>query len=182
MPVIRTSKFILRDIKKEDALDLFFIGSSFDNTRYLTWGPFLEPSEASIMLERFYFNRLYLGLPVGYAIEDTKTHEMIGLIEYHTYFPATNSAELGFVLRSDYHKKGIMTRALGIMIELGFTHLGLDKLIVGHVDLNEDCKKLILKHNFKYEHTNFSAFKTKDTNEYRNILYYSLYKEEYEGS
>lgn len=180
MPVIKTKQFSLRDITVDDYFDYYLIGSSFNNTRYLTWGPFENPAQAKLAIESMYLPRPMLGLPVGYAIVDNKTNEMIGIIEYHTYFYEQNAAELGFLLREDYHNKGIMSRALSIMIDLGFNHLDLDKIIVGHVDINEACKRLISKTKFSYEYTRYCAFTTKDTNELRNITYYSLYKNEYE--
>lgn len=180
MPLVNTPKFILRDLTIDDYLDYYFIGCDSFNTKYLTWGPFKNPLEARLMLEQYYLKRPLLNLPVGYAIELKKTNEVIGIIEYHTYFQNENMAELGFILRNDYHKKGIMSKALSIMLDLGFNYLNLDKVLVGHVDLNDDCKNLVLKMGFKYEYTKYGAFKLKDTLESRNIIYYTLYKKEYE--
>ena len=178
MPTINCSRFILREIKKEDYLDYFFIGSDFETTKYLTWGPFEEPSQALFALEKFYLNRNLFNLPNAYAIVLKRTDEVIGLIEFHTYFPHENSAEIGFLLRSDYQGKGIMTEALNQMIKLGFEYLELDKIIVGHVDVNLACKNLVKKCGFKYEYVKYCAFSDKETALPRDIVYYSIYKNE----
>ena len=180
LPVVKSKRIILREITLDDYLDYFFIGSSVSTTKYLTWGPFEEPKDAYHMLYKFYIHRQDVGLPPAYAICDKRSGEMIGLIEYHTYLPMQNCAELGFLLREDWQGIGIMKEALDIMIDLGFNYLDLDKIVVGHVDLNINCKKLIAKCGFKYEYSKYGGFTTKDTQEVRNILYYSMYKNEYE--
>ena len=180
LPVINHRLFKLRELNENDTLDYFFLVSSFETCRYLTFGPVSNVSEARLCLDKFYFSRQKMGLPGAYAIVNKKD-EMIGIIEYHTYFVQTNCAELGFILREDYRHKGIMTCALKEMIKVGFLYLGLSKIIVGHVDLNEECEGLVKRVGFKYEFTRYGEFETKDTHEKRNIIYYSMYKEEYEG-
>lgn len=178
MPIINCSRFILREIELNDYLDYYFIGSSFETTKYLTWGPFENPGQARLMLEKFYVNRELFNLPNAYAIVNKRTNEMIGIIEYHTYFPHDNSCELGFLLREDYQGLGYMSEALKVMIKLGFSHLKLDKIIVGHVDINYKCKALVNKCGFKYEYMKYGAFIDKETQSPRDIIYYSLYKNE----
>lgn len=179
MPVIKNSLFTLRDITVQDSFDLYRFGSDFETTKYLTWGPLESVKEARLLIEKFNLPRVYEGLPVGYAIILNKTDEMIGIIEYHTYNRKDNSAELGFILNKEYQHKGIMTKALKIMIDLGFNHLELNKIVAAHVDLNHSSEKLLKKFNFKYEYKEDFSFKMKDTLELRDIIYLSLYKDEY---
>ncbi len=181
IPIIYDKQFIMRQVTSEDYMDYYFIGLSKENTRYLSWGPFMSPFEAKIMLEEFYINRPSSEAP-AFGIEYIKTKELIGMIEFHSYNNESNQAEVGFVLREDWHHRGIMTKALGYLIEFGFEHLKLDKILIGHVDLNVDSKKLIHKFPFHYEFTKRAGFCTKDTHEFRNVIYYSLYKYEYERS
>lgn len=181
IPIIYDRQFIMRQITMDDYMDYYFIGLSKDNTRYLTWGPFENVLQAQIMLENFYLNRPVEEAP-AFAIEYSKSKEVIGMIEFHSYNKTLNQAEVGFILREDFHHRGIMTKALGYLLEYGFHTLNLDKVLIGHVDLNLDSKHLILKFPFHYEFTKHCAFRTKDTFELRNVIYYSLYKDEYERS
>lgn len=176
MPVIDLGKYYLRDVCCEDYLDLFDIVRHDEVTRYLTYDSLKTPLEALYMIEEFNLKRPSMGLPVGYAIVSKKEHKMIGMIEFHTYYKNINACEIGFILHPNYQKKGIMHKALNEMIELGFNHLGLNKIIAACVDLNEASRNLILGCGFKYEHVEYSAFELE--NEFRNIEYYSIYNYE----
>lgn len=182
LPIIDLKKIILRPITLNDYMDYYFIGLSYENTKYLSWGPFESPLDAKIMLESFYLNQSSYSANHSYAIEYKKTKEMIGILEFHTYFLENNSAEVGFILREDFHHQGIMTMALKELIKFGFNNLNYNKILIGSVDLNDDSIKLIKRFDFKYDFTKYQAFRTKDTFEQRNIIYYSMYKYEFEGS
>lgn len=177
IPIIFDRKFILRPIKEDDYLDYYSIGASFSNTEFLTWGPFWNLSEAKMMIDMFYLSNR--DVP-AFAIEDRRSGIMIGIIEFHTYNSMQNSAEVGFILHEDFQHQGIMRQALGYLIEFGFNTLGLTKIIIAHVDLNIASKKLIEYYGFHYEYTSFGGFVRKDNGELRDIIYYSLYKYEYE--
>lgn len=179
MPYIDLGQFYLRDLCREDYLDFFDIASKEEVTRYLTYGPLKKPAEALHLLEEFNLKRPLQGLPVGYAIVWKKNQKMIGLIEYHSYYSGVNGCEIGFFLHPDYQKCGIMTKCFKQMIFLGFNYLELDKIIAAHVDLNIASKNIILKQGFQYEREAYGAFEGKDGT-YRNIVYYSLYKYEFE--
>lgn len=174
MPVVRMGKITLRDITSFDYLDYYDIGRDFETTKYLNWGPFNNPNEALWVIKEIFFQRPINGLPVGYAIEyDGK---MIGMIDFHTYYSYDNSAEIGYILHRDYQNRGIMTKCLREMVKLGFYHLDLDKIIVGHSSLNEASKRVILKCGFKYETQKIVRLK-----DYDDIgLYYAIYRYEYE--
>ena len=180
LPTIKGKGFIMDELKESDYLEYYFMTCSFDNTKYLSFGPINSINEARITLNCFYLNRKALGLPNVYAIRKKLGGEMIGIIEYHTYYYNTNCAELGFILREDFHHKGIMHKALKEMIKICFYELNLSKILVSYVDINYASKKLVEDLGFKYESTRYGAFLTHDTNEKRNIIYCSMYKEEYE--
>lgn len=181
IPIIYDKQFIMRPLVEDDYFDYYLIGMSFETTKYLTWGPFKSQFEAKLMLDEFYINRPKNEGP-AFAIEMIKTKELAGIIELHSFSAEANQAEIGFVLRQDYQKRGIMTKALYYLLEIAFDYLNLDKVIVGHVDINLDSKRLIEKFPFRYDFTKYASFVTKDSHEMRNIIYYSLYKYEYERS
>lgn len=180
MPVVKNSRFILRDIEASDYLDYFDVGKDAITTKYLSWGPFKRPQEALWVIENINFRRTLDGLPVGYAIVDPKTKKMIGTVDFHTYYSYQNAAEIGFCLHKDYWNKGLITRILREMIILGFEHLELSKIIIGHVKENIASERVILKNGFKYERTVYNGFTDKEDNTLHDIVYYSIYQYEYQ--
>lgn len=180
LPIIKGKEFVMDELKESDYLEYYFMTCSFENTRYLSFGPINSINEARLALKSFYLNRKALGLPGVYAIRKHFNGEMIGIIEYHTYYYNTNCAELGFMLREDYQHQGIMHQALRHMVKIGFEELKLSKILVSYVDLNLASKRLVEDLGFRYESTRYGAFLTHDTHEKRNIIYCSMYLEEYE--
>ncbi len=177
MPEIDLGKYYLRDVCEADYLDLFEVLRHDEVTKYLTYNSLKKPNEALYMIREFYLKRPTMGMPIGYAIVSKKTEELIGTIEFHTYLSGINACEIGFLLHPNYWHKGIMHKALGEMINLGFNYLDLDKIIVGCVDINFASKKLILDMGFNYEREEYASFECKN-GELRSILYFSMYKYE----
>lgn len=179
LPYLDLGNVYLRDVCMEDYLDFFDYTKDEETTRYLTYGPLNHPQEALYLIQEFNLKRPSRGLPVGYAIVWKKNHKMIGTIDFHTYYSAINACEIGFMLHPLYQGRGIMTKCLKTVMQVGFSHLGLDKIIAGHVDENLASKNLILRCGFTYEREAYAAFELPN-NEKRSILYYSIYKEEFE--
>lgn len=181
MPVIKSSRYILRDIRESDFMDLYEYGKDFETTKYVSWGPFTNSMQALYNIENIFLKRpMEKRVPIGYAIVDPKTSKMIGQIDYHTINHQTKTGEIGFILNKEYWNQGIMTSVVKIMIKLGFDFLGLDKIIIGHVRENIASEHVIKKCDFKYEYTSYGAFKDKENGYYHDALYYSIFKNEYE--
>lgn len=180
LPAVKTNKFILRDLNVRDYLDLYQIGSDYENTRYVSWGPFSSESEAYNFINKIIIDRINQGLHVGYSIVDSRTNKMIGMIDFHTYYPSINCAEVGFILNKMYWNKGYITKALKELIKIGFEYMGLNKILIGHMEENEASRRVIEKCDFKYERTEYNAITDKETKMLSNIIYYSIFKEDYE--
>lgn len=178
MPIVTFGQYQLRTIQKNDYQDMYAYGQDEETVRYLSWGPMHSPDEAKKAIRYIFYPRLKRELPVGYAIVDTKNKQMIGTIDFHTKSTKGNGAELGFVLHRDYWNQGIMTQAVIAMIELGFTYLNYDKIVVKHLVENKASAAVIKKTGFRFTGKEpFSLPRKKIT---EPVLYvYELTKEEY---
>ena len=174
LPNVYLGKIVLREINEYDYLDYYEIGKDKETTKYLSWGPFNNPSEAMWVIREIFAKRKEVGLPIGYAIEyDGK---MIGIIDYHSYFMDTNTCEIGYILNRKYWGCGIMKMCLRAATEIGFMHLDLDKIIVGHTIENVASEKVIKFCGYKYEYQRLVNLK--DVDHIAN--YYAMYKYEFE--
>lgn len=173
LPTIKLGNITLREICEADYLDYFEIGRDFETTQHLNWGPFIKPSEALWVIRDVFYNRPNDGIPKGYAI--VKNNIMIGMIDYHTYYPDCNTAEIGYILKKEYWNQGIMKKCLKAVTKLGFEYHNLNKIIIGHTLANEASKHVILACGYKYEFQRIAKIKDNDELAY----YYALYKYEY---
>lgn len=178
LPVVNLGRYELRTVVKEDYLDYFDIGKDEETCKHLNWGPFLKPKEALWCIEEIFLKRpMQVGLPAGYSIIDKQSdNRMIGMIDFHTYYPSINTAEIGYILHRNYWNQGIMTRCLHEMTRIGFEELLLDKILVGHTLGNQSSKQVILQCGYHYEYQSLIKIK----NHERIAMYYSLYRYEYE--
>lgn len=175
LPVVKIGRIVLREICEYDYLDYFEIGRDLETVKYLNWGPFIKPNDALWVINEIFLKRPLDGIPKGYAI--ILDNRMIGVIDFHTYFPEQNACEVGYVLHRDYWNLGIMKKCLKKVTEIGFRHLCLDKIIVGHGSYNLASRNVILACGYKYEFQKLVNIKGIDDIAY----YYAYYKYEFEG-
>jgi ribosomal-protein-alanine N-acetyltransferase len=175
LPTTKIGRITLREITRFDYLDYYEIGRDSDVCKYLSWGPFIYPSESLYAIDNFFLSRPLIGLPIGYAI--VIGGKMVGVIDYHTYYPEINAIEIGYVLHRDYWNKGIMTQVLKKCIGIAFNHLEVDKILIAHSNINVASQRVILKSGFKYESQKIVNIKGE------NLLAssYSIHRFEYEG-
>lgn len=175
LPVLSLGKIVLREICEADYLDYYEIGKDYETTKYLNWGPFIHPNDALWVIREVFYQRPKNGIPIGYAI--VYEGKMIGVIDFHTYFRNTNTAEIGYILNREYWNRGIMKRCLKAATEVGFRHLELDKIVIGHTLYNEASKHVILGCGYKYEYQRIVNMKN-----YEELaFYYAMYRYEFEG-
>lgn len=182
MPDVYLEHFYLRTIKKIDAKDMFDYGSDPLVTQFLNWGPFTQLKEAKRSITHIFFPRLRSGLPVGYAIIDTKSSKMIGTIDFHSKIKGEHGAEIGFVLNRNFWNKGIMTEALSAMIRIGFDYLGYDFIRIRHLRMNGASQKVIEKNGFKFVKVGPYILEKANGIIKDELLTYELFKEDYHGN
>lgn len=181
MPNIIFGDYMLRTIKLTDYQDLFDYGKNPEVVKFLSWGPMVDPKEAKYAIKHIFFPRIKKGLPKGYAIIDLVNQKMIGTIDFHSKLENRNGAEIGFVLHQDYWNQGIMSEALKILIEIGFSHLNYDVIRIRHIIRNIGSQMVISKTPFKFIGKEPFEIRRKNTNqiETTEVFCYELTKEEY---
>lgn len=173
LPTVKIGKIVLRQICEADYLDYFEIGADYETTKYLNWGPFIHPNDALWVIREIFMKRPLEGIPIGYAI--VYKNKMIGVIDFHTYYVNTNTAEIGYILNRKYWNMGIMKQCLKEVTKIGFYHLDLDKIVIGHTLENEASKHVILSCGYTYEYQRIVNMKDKE--ELAN--YYAIYRYDY---
>ncbi len=182
MPDIDLGDVMLRTIKKSDFKDMYEYGSDPEVTKWLSWGPMTSSKDAKKSIKEVFFPRLKRGLPIGYAIVDKVNDKMIGTIDYHAKLDTINAAEIGYCLNRHYWGKGIMTRALTKMIDIGFSYLGYDKIIIKHLHNNIGSRNVIHKCGFNYISQKPYCYQKEHGKLEGMLMTYELKKEDYYGN
>ncbi|MBN3490490.1 GNAT family N-acetyltransferase [Acholeplasma equirhinis] len=177
-PVLYFDHYMLRDIELSDAKDMFEYGSDMEVVKYLSWGPYLDLTEAVGSIRKVFQKRPERGLPVGYAIVDLQNNKMIGTIDFHTKY-ADGSVEVGYCLNRHYWNKGVMTKALRKILEVGFWYFGYEKIIIGHSNENIGSKRVIEKNNFIFDRIDHEKYYNRFTGQKEPSSWYYLTKEQF---
>ncbi|MDD2260401.1 MAG: GNAT family N-acetyltransferase [Acholeplasmataceae bacterium] len=182
MPEVSFGTYKLRTLLKKDAHDYYEIGKDPINIKYLTWRPFKTLTQAKSAIKNIYYKRLNHHEPIGYAIIDIPNNKMIGIIEFHTFDYAENSAQVGYLLHKDYWGEGIMSQALKELIKVGFETLNLNKIIIKSIKENVGSRKVIEHNNLvlidilKLHHYHVK------TKTYHDVFVYEIERKHYYGT
>lgn len=175
-PVMYFDQYMLRDIELKDGKDMYTYGKDLETVQYLSWGPYSDMSEAYASIKAYFLKRPERGLPVGYAIVDLKSNQMIGTIDFHTII-TDGVVEAGFCLNKDYWNKGIMSKALHTLLEVGFYYHGYQKIVIGHANQNIQSKRVIEKNNFIFDYEDDNKYYNRFTGQHEPSSWYYLTKE-----
>lgn len=95
---------------------------------------------------------------------------LIGTICLWNFSQDRKTAEVGYELLPDHHRKGFMSEALKAVLDCGFEELHLQEIVAITNRFNENSKLLLLKHHFILEESK------KDEHNPDNIIF-TLHKD-----
>jgi N-acetyltransferase len=125
--VLRGPTLSLRFLVPEDAPALFALATDPEVTRFFSWGPYTDESEArdfiaSLDRQREAGERLELGLVRN---DDDRP---IGLTGFSDFVPRDRRATVGTWLGREHWGSGANTESKALVLSLGFRHLGLHRI------------------------------------------------------
>jgi len=88
---------------------------------------------------------------VYFGVSQKDQSNLIGTICLWNFSEDRKTAEVGYELLPDYHRKGIMSEALKAVLNYGFKDLNLQEIVAMTNKFNENSKGLLLKHYFVLE-------------------------------
>ncbi|MEY8759556.1 GNAT family N-acetyltransferase [Chryseobacterium tongliaoense] len=147
---LETERLILKDIDESNVEDILRIRSNEIINKFVHRNsPKTNYDALQFILtikERTKNNQsVYLG------ITNKDQPDLIGTICLWNFSEDRKTAEVGYELLPDYHRKGIMSEALGAVLDYGFNELHLEEILAFTHKLNDNSKGLLLKHHFIWE-------------------------------
>lgn len=148
-PALQTNRLDLVEIEQKHLSDLFELFSNNDVTRYYNIETLTKKNEAQKLIDWFQTRfKEKLGIRWGIALKDES--KIIGTIGFNN-FTKGHRANIGFDLQKDYWNKGYITEVLNVVIDFGFSKLGINRIEGEVMQGNLISEKVLVKKGFKRE-------------------------------
>ena len=177
MPTLHTERLSLRAMHPIDAEDMFDYARRPEVTKYLLWREHEDISFTRDYLA--YIGRRYaLGDFYDWAIIDRESRRMIGTCGFTKIDTANNSAEIGYVLNPDFHRRGFGSEAVRRILKFGFEELGVNRIEARFMQGNEASLALMMSVGMTFEGYMRDLVLAKGS--YRTVGVSSILRSEYE--
>jgi ribosomal-protein-alanine N-acetyltransferase len=150
IPTLETERLILREIKKEDAQEIFACFSNNDVTRFYGQET-LESIEQAESFVDFFSKNYAEKRGIRWGIERKETKGIIGTIGFNAWLPKHKRAEIGYEIHPEHWRNGYTMEALSKVISYAFQELDLTRIGAVVFTENEASNKLLTKAGFQKE-------------------------------
>jgi ribosomal-protein-alanine N-acetyltransferase len=172
-PNLITERLVLRQLKADDANEIFALRSSDEVNRFLD-----RPKATTIDDAKRFIDKINDGVnkneSVYWAITLKGENKLIGTICYWNISQEYVRGELGYELHPEYQGKGIMQEAILKVIDFGFEEMKLKTITAVPSGDNSKSRKLLEKNNFKIDTCLQATFGEQEG--FGNMVVYSLTK------
>ena len=176
LPVLETKRLILRKLTNEDLEDMYEYASNEQVTKYVTWATHRNLEDTKRFLD-FALKQYESKSVAPWGIEYKENGRLIGTVDFVSWQPKHNSAELGYVLSQPYWGKGITTEATKKLIQFGFDHMDLVRIQARCFVENIGSERVMEKVGMTFEGTLRKAMFAKG--KHQDLKMYSILKEDF---
>lgn len=149
-PIVESDRLILRKIEVSDANSILFLRSNKAVNQYIDRPEDRKTKTLSDAVKFIQGLDVWFTeqLSITWGITLKNDSSIIGTICLWNYSEDMKTAEVGYDLNPEFQGKGIMSEALGLVINYGFNDLKLDKIEAFTDVNNQPSKKLLEKNGF----------------------------------
>lgn len=149
-PELSTERIILRQITDNDAGEILWLRSDKHIMQYID-----RPLAASIEDAMELIQKIHDGIKnndgITWGITKKGDTKLIGTIGYWRIIQEHYRAEIGYLLATEFHGKGIMQEAISAVIQYGFKNMKLHSIEANVNPGNAASIKLLERNNFVRE-------------------------------
>ena len=146
-PYLETKRLLLRQATQDDVEALFAVFSDPKVTQFHDLDTFSNLDEASRLIKKRK-KGFESGQGIRWAIASKQNNYLIGSCGF-TWLKELNAAEVGYELKSQFWRQGIMSEALNAILQYGFSNREI-QFIIAEIMLGNVASKMLLKKlNFK---------------------------------
>ena len=176
IPTLETERLILRKMKTSDAQDMFDYSRRQEVTKYLLWEPHKNISQTIEYLD-YLQTRYRVGDFYDWGVVQKKTNRLIGTCGFTVLDFTNNSAEVGYVLNSDFWGLGYAPEALMRVLRFGFMDLNVHRIEARYMVGNEKSRRVMEKCGMTFEGVKRSSLYVKG--QYHDIGSCAILAEDY---
>jgi ribosomal-protein-alanine N-acetyltransferase len=149
LPRLETDRLILREIKQEDRYGIFRNFSDVDVAKWFFEEPYSAIEQVDEIIQAF-IHEFEQGTGLTWAIALKGSDEFVGTSGYGEV-EVGSCGEIGFDLAKEHWGKGLMSEALGAIIDYGFDVLELGKVEAHTYSTNSRAIRLLRNLGFRLE-------------------------------
>ena len=146
-PLLSTERLNLRQVTKNDINEIFQLRSDTNVMQYIDRPMAKTTEDAFRFIERIE-NGIVQNEGITWAITLKANDALIGTIGFHKIEKENYRAEIGYMLMSNFHKKGIMQEAIISALDYGFNVMKLHSVEALINPANEASAKLLERNGF----------------------------------
>ena len=150
MVVIKSKKFILRPYKKGDEKSLQKNINDKDIYKYTLRIPYPYTIKVAKKWITYCINESKKKTPKEIAFAIDINGDVVGAVGLHN-IEKNHKAEIGYWMGKKHWNRGIMTKAVKLVTNFGFTKLKLRRIYANVFSLNRASAKVLEKNGYKLE-------------------------------
>jgi len=175
-PFLETTRLTLRQLSRLDDRAVFEIRNDYQVTKYNTGDAYTKIEQAQELIQNIraeYVERK----TVRWGITLKPKDKVIGMVGFNYWDQVDHRASIGFDLRQDQWRKGIMTEAVREVIRFGFENMRLNRIEADASIYNVGSIALLQKVGFIQEGVQREQY-YEDGN-YHDLVLFALLKREW---
>lgn len=149
-PVLETRRFLLREVERSDAADLFAVFADDEVTRFYNLPTFTSLDQAEQLISRMR-QRFATQRAIRWAIARKADGRVLGTCGYTEWWPYFYKASVGYELGRPYWRQGVMSEVLSEILAFGFKKMDLNRVEALIMPGNVASERLVEKLGFVRE-------------------------------
>ena len=146
-PMLKTSRLSLNSLTYYDLDVLFVLRADPDLNKYIKRRPPQSEKDIITFVDRIH-QQIREGKSINWRISLKEKDEMIGSICLWNFSDDGKIGEIGYDLLGDFHGRGIMTEAMKVILDFGFSDLKLSRIDAYTHFNNKPSISLLQKNGF----------------------------------
>lgn len=178
LPTLITTRLILRPARMTDAEDMYEYSKDPQVARHVLWDAHTSIHQTRAYI-RYLIRQYRNAAPGTFVIVIKETGKVVGTIGFMWVQQDNRSAEVGYSLSRQYWNQGYMSEALRVVLEFGFTRLGLNRIEAQHEMDNPASGRVMQKAGMQHEGTLRQRLYNKGR--FVDVELYAMLRSDFEG-
>lgn len=147
---LESDRLILRRIDANDANEIFTLRSNEKSMQYIS-RPIMQNIEEAVAHFKIIDDKIESNSGINWAITLKPSNQFIGIIGHYEIKWKHFRSEIGYMLLPEYEGKGIITEAIKLCLDFGFTKMNLHSVEAIIDPENYASAKVLEKNGFVKE-------------------------------